>query len=313
MKTKKGMTLIEIVVSMAIYAVIAMIIVNIMTSVNALMDSTSQLNERLSYEAKYADNLQTIDDQGNNYADSVRRVDYEIMYDCTKNAEGKITNGKRINSSGSDRAAFEYTANYNDPNISGVHYHDNVNYRFMTFNKVPVSTPERQSDTFTVIFKPVAYFSGKYGKGAGDTGYSAAMEAQFEDNMTADQKAKATADANALISGNKFTKVTAEGTNFKSGSSVVLIDDTHAMTLNTEYPVNVNHAPELDAIPEDTTSYPGTIKYTVLKDGKQYSIGTATYYMFVKYGSTATSVVYYNRVVIEYNVNTGALNPLKSE
>ena len=307
MKSKKGMTLIEIVVSMAVYAVIAMVIVNIMTTVNALMDSTTQLDDRLSYEAKYADNLLTTDDQGHDYTASVQRVNYEIMYDI--NASG---NGKRINSTGSDRAAFEYTADY-DADITGVNYHDNVNYRFMTFNKVPVSTPERTSDTFTVIFRPVAYFSGKYGKAPGDSDYSAAMEKQFGDNMSATEKADAVASANSLIASNAFTYVKAEGTNFKSGTSAVLVDDTHNMVLNADFPVDVEHAPDTAAMPESTTKYPGTIKYTVEKNNKAYSNGTATYYMYVKYGSEATSVVYYNRVVIEYNVNTGALNPLKSE
>lgn len=308
MKAKKGMTLIEIIVSMAIYAVIAMIIVNIMTSVNALMESTTQLDERLSYEAKYADNLLTSDDQGHDYTASVQRVNYEIMYDI--NASG---NGKRINSSGSDRAAFEYTADYDDPNILGVNYHDNVNYRFMTFNKVPVSTPERESDTFTVIFRPVAYFSGKYGKAPGDTDYKAEMAKQFEDNMTATEKATATASAESLMSSGAFTSVKAEGTNFKSGSSAVLVDSTHNMVLDADFPVAVKHAPDAENMPSTTVKYPGTIKYTVEKNNTVYSSGTATYYMYVKYGSEATSVVYYNRVVIEYNVNTGALNPLKSE
>lgn len=309
MKAKKGMTLIEIIVSMAIYAVIAMIIVNIMTSVNALMESTTQLDERLSYEAKYADNLLTSDDQGHDYTASVQRVNYEIMYDINATSG----NGKRINSSGSDRAAFEYTADYDDPNIVGVNYHDNVNYRFMTFNKVPVSTPERESDTFTVIFRPVAYFSGKYGKAPGDTDYKAEMAKQFEDNMSATEKATATASAESLMSSGAFTSVKAEGSNFKSGSSAVLVDDTHSMVLNADFPVAVNHAPDAENMPSATVKYPGTIKYIVEKNNKAYSNGTATYYMYVKYGSEATSVVYYNRVVIEYNVNTGALNPLKSE
>jgi len=52
----KGMTLIEIVISMALYAVIAFLIAQIMNNVNATMRATHQLNERLSAEVKYADN-----------------------------------------------------------------------------------------------------------------------------------------------------------------------------------------------------------------------------------------------------------------
>lgn len=60
MKTKrklKGMTLMEVVVSLAVYAVIGLLIAEIMTLVNATMKATNQLNRRLSYEAKFADNF----------------------------------------------------------------------------------------------------------------------------------------------------------------------------------------------------------------------------------------------------------------
>ncbi|MBR3267656.1 MAG: prepilin-type N-terminal cleavage/methylation domain-containing protein [Oscillospiraceae bacterium] len=313
MKTKKGMTLIEIVISMGVYAVIALLVVRIMMTVNAVMNSTNQLNDRLSYEAKYADNVQVNDDAGHSF--SFQRVDYEIVYDIRNDG-----NGKRINSSGTsgarDYAAYEYTVDTlnSDAQILGQDMHSNVNYRFMTFNKVPVATPERTSDTFTVVFRPVAYFSGKYGKAPGSSDYNAQMAAQFEDNMTDAQKTAAITSANSSIS--KFNRVVATGTNFKGSGSETIVDKGVTgmeMVLNKDYPVLVNHAPDVADMPATTTKYPGTINYSVTKNGTVYSTGSATYYMYVKYGSEATSVVYYNSVVIEYNVNTGALNPLKSE
>jgi len=306
MKAKKGMTLIEIVISMAVYSIIALVIVNIMTSVNALMDSTSQLNERLAYEAKYADNFQTIDAQGHDYSSSVQRVDYEILYDI--NAMG---NGKRINSSGSDRAAFEYTADYDDPNITGVSYHDNVNYRFMTFNKVPVTTPERLSDTFTVIFKPVAYFSGKYNLTPADANYNAEIEKMFDENMTDAERTSAVTKANGIISSNAINSVEIADPRLKPGQATLIIDSTHPVVLNAEYPILVEHAPE--GLDNTTQKVESQMDVTVKKNGQLYSNGKAKYNLFVTYGASADNIVYYNRCVVEYNINTGVLNALKSE
>ncbi len=316
MKARKGMTLIEIVVSMGVYAVIALLVVRIMSTVNAVMRSTNQLNDRLSYEAKYADNVQTNDDS--NHPFEVVRVDYEIVYDIktTVDPSGVVTtNGKRINSGGTERAAFEYTVDTvnSDAQILGEDLHSNVNYRFMTFNKIPVSSPERPTTPFRVLLRPVAYFSGKYNKSPGDTGYKADMAAQFEDNMTEAQKTTATTNAGTAIT--KFGKVTASGTNFNSGSSSqVVIDnsnDATKMVLNHDYEILVNPVTEAEVLAGDTVSK--LISFSATKNNKNYSTGNATYYMYVRYGSEATSVVFYNQVVIEYNVNTGALNPLKSE
>lgn len=55
-KRLKGVTLMEIILSLAIFAVLSMLLVQIMATVNAMMRNTNQLNRRLSYEAKFADN-----------------------------------------------------------------------------------------------------------------------------------------------------------------------------------------------------------------------------------------------------------------
>jgi len=57
----KGMTLIEVVISIGVYAVIALLLTEVMSLVNATMKATNQLNRRLAYEAKFADNLLTHD------------------------------------------------------------------------------------------------------------------------------------------------------------------------------------------------------------------------------------------------------------
>ena len=56
---RKGMSLLEIIISIAVYAVLALLLAEIMTLVNSTIRSTEQLNNRLNYEAKFADNLLT--------------------------------------------------------------------------------------------------------------------------------------------------------------------------------------------------------------------------------------------------------------
>ena len=75
MKKKKGMTLMEIIVSCAIYAMFSLLICEVMTLVNSTMKATNQLNRRLSYESKNADNLVTTETQ------RTRDVFYQIHYD----------------------------------------------------------------------------------------------------------------------------------------------------------------------------------------------------------------------------------------
>ena len=55
-KTLKGVTLIEIILSMAVYAVIALLLCEIMTTINMTMKSTTAMDRRFSAEAQYADN-----------------------------------------------------------------------------------------------------------------------------------------------------------------------------------------------------------------------------------------------------------------
>lgn len=122
----KGMTLIEVVVSIGVYAVIGLLITEIMTLVNATMKATNQLNRRLSYEAKFADNLLL--------SDGASTFDNEQIH---------ITiSGDGANSFTIDAGGFEYSTNANnmsnnvdssDP--SKLIINSNTNYRFMVFPK----------------------------------------------------------------------------------------------------------------------------------------------------------------------------------
>lgn len=58
-KKLKGLSLMEIIISIAVYAIIALLMAEIMGCINATMTSTSRLNERLDSEALLVDNKDT--------------------------------------------------------------------------------------------------------------------------------------------------------------------------------------------------------------------------------------------------------------
>ena len=173
---RKGMSLLEIIISIAVYAVLALLLAEIMTLVNSTMRSTEQLNNRLSYEAKYADNLLTVDADGTPFArleenalmddgstQSVPKVKVSIQYDVDKTKEVRDSNGrvvsitaeKVLQSNAEQKTAdkllraSEYTAAY-DEKSPGTHFHDNTNYRYITFNKVGLQQSTYPGTSFPV-------------------------------------------------------------------------------------------------------------------------------------------------------------------
>lgn len=120
LKTKrKGMTLIEIIVALAVSAIMSLLLVEIMSCVNAMMRATSRLNKRLAHESKYADNLITADNVG--------------AFDASNCTADIIFNGKTI----SGVNCTEYlTHHYTDPSDLSTK-ETGANYRFMVFNATP--------------------------------------------------------------------------------------------------------------------------------------------------------------------------------
>lgn len=155
---RKGLTLLEVIISIAVYAVLALLLAEIMTLVNKTIRSTEQLNNRLSYEAKYADNLMTADEDG---AFDTQKVNVKIQYDVTgkENASGaapspgeqvaKVKSNKTLDAfNGSPLKSDEYTAHYNETSL-GTHFHDNTNYRFMRFDKTNLDK-SKPADMFSL-------------------------------------------------------------------------------------------------------------------------------------------------------------------
>lgn len=182
---RKGLTLMEIVISIAIYGVLALLIMEIMTLVNKTVVSTNQMTKRLSYEAKFADNLQTKDEEGHPFSmaeelsngvmvPSVRvTIDYDIsnkhfdsgvndiVYNVgtTKNPEPgaqdqrlrRTTRRLNIDGSGNALRASEYTASYDEQ--AAIVYHENTNYKFLTFNKAGHVDTGKPAGAFNVELK----------------------------------------------------------------------------------------------------------------------------------------------------------------
>ena len=119
----KGMTLIEIVVSMAIYGLLALLIVEIMSVVNSTMRTTTQLNKRLAYEQRFADNRQTED----TLTDKLGALTGSSV-NVTVSWPNTSTGGRSDVSSG----AVQYPARYLNE-TTAVDYSEGINYKYLVF------------------------------------------------------------------------------------------------------------------------------------------------------------------------------------
>ena len=194
MKKQKGMTLIEIVVSLGIYSLLALLLVEIMSVVNTTMRSTNQLNERLSFEAKFADNQivtsASLENTGN----------LNITYGVTNFTAGNETG--RIGNAANPPRYNGYVTRYTNPKLVGTtDFSELVNYRFMTF-----------SQTFNTVTFP---------------GYAFNMQIMVvpflnRDNLTDAQKTQAQTDAFTFMSHISHIDVTAND----ATNNTHLIDET---------------------------------------------------------------------------------------
>ena len=124
MKKLKGMTLIEVIVSLFIYALLGLLLMEIMSVVNTTMRSTNQLNQRLSFEAKFADNqivTQAAPDGG-----GVVNISYGANGFTEATRTGAI--GRTVNYRG-------WVARYTNPTLNGTtDFSEDINFRFITYS-----------------------------------------------------------------------------------------------------------------------------------------------------------------------------------
>ncbi len=150
MKRKKGMTLLEVVVSIAIFGLLSILMVQIISSVNAVMKATNDLSERLYTEKTYVNTLEItnllgvngipendtstlVDLQGNTIAvPDDQQLGLTVIYGDSVNDDGTPKySGTAMDTSNSKpltEQVLELQAYDDNPNEEGVHY------RFLQFN-----------------------------------------------------------------------------------------------------------------------------------------------------------------------------------
>ena len=309
MKKQKGMTLMEIIVSCAIYAMFALLIAETMTLVNSTMRATNQLNRRLSFEGRNADNMVT--DTSVIRAADTRTVNYQIRYDgsWTGTSWGGARPTKYVavnpNAATGSYSVYdssnprnvkdgqEYTAFYDDSGIVGTRYNQNVNYRFMTFEKVVRDPSQWPGVPFEINIQIVPYFTSQ------------------DAVLTDAQKQAAVAKANANLSKMETMDIydfqdalLAPGEDAHVGPPA----GSRSYTLGSTYTVRVDNICEV--IPDGVQNVPASLKILVQGEkvgSSDTSIGDwtdfdCTYYQYVNVGSGTTNATYYTRVVVEYNV-----------
>ncbi|MCQ2416388.1 MAG: hypothetical protein MJ071_01095 [Oscillospiraceae bacterium] len=317
MKKKKGMTLMEIIVSCAVYALFSLLIAEIMTLVNSTMRATNQLNKRLTYQSKYADNMLTSDANGSFGRQSIQ---YRIRYDGTfDEAHSTWTTGTKYvkvnpnaanasydinnaNDPGNVRDGDEYTTNYDTSALTSAGltvYNQNVNYRFMSFDRVERVAGEWPGPVFNVYFRLVPYFDSD------------------KNTLTDAQKQSYTNQAASKIA--KMEKIYIEyvggAATFVSGTSFEINGpfDKNSMAQNYVLAVN-NPCENLDPAIQNVM---GSIKATVTGNVYGSTIDKWTeapvdYYLYVKLGSLDRNKTYYDKTVIEYNINDQTFKPMDS-
>lgn len=134
-KRLKGMSLMEIVISMAIYGILALLIVEVMSVVNSTMRSTTQLNTRLSYESKFADNQLTAGDAEVLLTPTAKQI--TIDYGGTNNIVIPTSGASGI-------IGQEYEANYQSGDANDMSR--DIHYRYMVFSETttppgPITDP----------------------------------------------------------------------------------------------------------------------------------------------------------------------------
>ena len=295
MKKQKGMTLMEIVISIAIYGVLALLVTEIMTTVNATMRATNQLNDRLAFESKFADNNLTRDMTGNPFRST--NVEYSVDYSYAGSIDFSYNNGTSGRVGNTTRSAIEYQMDYNDPTILGTNYAQNVNYRFMTFDKVAMDPSSCPDGAFTVRVRFVPYFS---------------------DNVPASDSAKRDAITSAkknLADMTKFNVTIISATSFFESTDKSK-DYTGTPTLGSEWILDLENTSR--GVTEDIENVSAKLQFTTGKKwftegvDKKWSESEVEVFMYVKVTKDILSATYYQNCIVEFNANNGEFKPLKS-
>ena len=134
------MTLAEVMTAIAIAGIIALLMVQVMNCVNATMRSTTNLNKRLAYEGKVADNLQTADAD---IMTDAQLASYSVQINY---GSGTLNIGNDFTPGGNTIRITEYTCKYDDVNYTGAQ----ANYHFLVAAPFSYRESERPTGNFVV-------------------------------------------------------------------------------------------------------------------------------------------------------------------
>ena len=300
MKKRKGMTLMEIIVSMAVYAMLALLAVQIMSSMNILMHATNELNDRLTYEGKYADNNQTKVSNGLGGYNTLTpsNVTYEVRY--VDNTSG-VPQTKNVLNTKSSPPSNTFSANeYQITYPKTQDYVSDVNYRFISFTKTPKPPTTCPDGPFEITLRVVPFFSADYY----DNKYT--LEEQKAKINSAKAELNKIGDLNISIDATSaFDGVSGNSLPAKSVKTIGLGGETQIDVVN-----------KAKTVDPDVYNVYSTLMLKATKESygeqRSWADGIVDIYMYVKASESADSVSYYKSCLIEFDINTGYFKPYES-
>jgi prepilin-type N-terminal cleavage/methylation domain-containing protein len=307
MKKQKGMTLVEIVISMAIYGILALLLTEIMTCVNASMRATHQLNNRLSYEAKFADNQLT---SGANANFTLNTHNFEINYGPSLSHQ--INTDHRM-------VAYEWTANMFDADIVGERYATDINYRFMKFAHEGADIADYPGHNYRIAIRPVAYLTRDF---------STLTDAERAARTTRAETEIQHLDAIYVVNGDLIQEhdgsadpvvpYTAEDASYIKKIDLRGLTAADLDTILTGDMFFVDNNSNMRS--PDDREVSGIINFASYKffdingsresSPRLYSTQEATYFTYVRLGDSETNATFYDGTLIEFDVLTGEMEAL---
>ena len=297
MKKQKGMTLIEIVISLGIYGLLALLLTEIMSVVNNTMTATNQLNARLAFQARYADNKITTG------LNRTATGDLTVSYGDNGTVIGSFNH---IDDDVEDtRLEYnEYSGIYNNrTSRATIDYVEEINYRFMTFDYREEAAAGFLGPRFQVQVYLFPYFRS--------AGLSASEEATARTRAEAllgeARKIRISAGGNVYdpVSGELTSAYTIDIPNAAAAKQYVQLGDDGLPLEHVEFQIqNIASSPSetdreisnrhpSDAHPGD--AYEVKVEFLDSSDVPIVEIVPTDIYMYVKRGNTES---YYNECAV---------------
>ena len=302
MKKQKGMTLFEIVISLGIYALLAMLLAEIMSVVNNTMTATNQLNERLAFQSKFADNKMT---SGANLGAT---GDLIVHY-----GDNGVEAGSFSRSDDDDETTTfhfnEYSGIYtNRTSQAAINYVEDVNYRFMTFDFQGAHDEEWPGLSFAMHVMLLPYSRAD--------GLSVADEAAAVTN--AQNLIKTARKIKITASGHLVDNTGAEPTRISEDIELEIPDEATAKSFVTPgsdgmtrwVDFNIENLAESPTGNQVKNDYEIHVTFLDASGKELVEVNPKDVYMYVKRGSTES---YYRQCAVSLDLRKALITALSGE